>query len=202
MEKLLKRGAEAELLESKFEGKRCLVKRRVKKSYRMPSLDLSIRKQRTKKEAGLIRQANSIGLNVPKIFSVKEDCFEIAMEFLEGKRAKDVLSSKNFQKICFEIGKNVAKLHLSGIIHGDLTTSNLILKEKKLYFIDFGLGFYGKKTEDRAVDLLNLKKTFQATHCVFFEKGWQEICKAYCAETKESATVKHVVEIEKRARYF
>ncbi len=200
--KLLKRGAEAELFESSFEGKTCILKKRARKSYRFEKLDFSIRKQRTKKEANLLSFAKSIGIETPRVYFVDEENFEIAMEFIAGKRTKDFLNSKNFRKICNGIGKNVAKLHLGGVIHGDLTTSNILLNGKDLCFIDFGLGFHSKKTEDRAVDLLNLKKTFHATHCSFFEKGWNAILKAYCAETHEKQTAKHIEEIEKRGRYF
>ncbi len=200
--KLLKRGAEAELFETVFEGKKCLLKKRTRKSYRIEKLDFSIRKQRTKKEANLLSFAKSIGIETPRVYSVSEENFEISMEFIEGKRTKDAINSRNFRKICSGIGKNAAKLHNCGIIHGDLTTSNIMLRGKELVFIDFGLGFHSKKTEDKAVDLLNLKKTFQATHCSFFEQGWNAILKAYCKETGERTVAVHIAEIEKRGRYF
>jgi len=66
------------------------------------------------------------------------------------------------------IGTSVGGLHASGVVHGDLTTSNLILREKNgemdVVLIDFGLGSVSTSDEDMAVDLYVLERAFASTH--------------------------------------
>src|SRR3989344_5737828 len=145
-----------------------IIKRRIKKSYRIPEIDERLRKQRTRKESKLIENASNI-IGVPKIIKADESSKEIVMQFIEGKKLSDWLGKLNIEKaknICRQIGESAAKLHDAGIIHGDLTTSNMILEENsgKLYFIDFGLGFNSDRVEDKAVDLHLLRQALEAKH--------------------------------------
>ena len=58
---------------------------------------------------------------------------KIKMEFIDGKLLKDILDTltKNTRNLLLrEIGREIAKIHDNDIIHGDLTTSNMILKNK------------------------------------------------------------------------
>ena len=111
------------------------------------------------------------------------------------------MEKKNLE-ICREIGKAIARMHEADLIHGDLTTSNILLEGGKLYFIDFGLGFYSKKIEDKAVDLLVFKKTYEATHCNLPE-GWGMILEGYLKEygAAGKAIAGQIEKIEQRARY-
>lgn len=124
--KIIFQGAEAVIL--KQDNK--IIKDRIKKNYRLTVLDEKIRKQRTKAEAKLLHKASKI-INAP----VPEDCKEknkIIMPFIDGKKLSEHLdnfSLKKQKQICREIGKSIAKLHENHIIHGDLTTSNMILVE-------------------------------------------------------------------------
>ncbi len=201
--KLLRRGAEAELYEAEFEGKKALLKKRVEKGYRCRELDAEIGASRTNLEARLLGKARSLGVNTPRVYSVDKGKREIVMEFIEGKRAKDVLNGNNFGKICEQIGQGIAKMHAFDLVHGDLTTSNILMRGKELFFIDFGLGSTSKKVEDKAVDLLVFKKTFEATHAELMPKGWQKIIAGYVRimGTKGDSIVEHIAKIEKRARY-
>lgn len=201
--KLLRRGAEAELYEAEFEGKKALLKKRVEKGYRCKELDSEIGVSRTNLEARLLGKARSMGVNTPQVYSVDKGKREIVMEFVEGKRAKDVLNGSNFEKICDEIGQGIAKMHAFDLVHGDLTTSNILIRGKELFFIDFGLGKTSNKVEDKAVDLLVFKKTFGATHAGLMPKGWEKILAGYTRAmgTKGNSIVAHIAKIEKRARY-
>ncbi|MEM4259146.1 MAG: KEOPS complex kinase/ATPase Bud32 [Candidatus Pacearchaeota archaeon] len=159
-QKIIGTGAEAVLIHEN--GK--LIKKRIKKSYRIDILDEKLRKQRTKKESKLLEKASKI-ISVPKLIKINEKTKEIEMQFLEGKKLSDYLDNlSNAEEICKAIGENIAKLHDANIIHGDLTTSNMILKDDKVYFIDFGLGFESKKIEDKAVDLHLIKQALEAKH--------------------------------------
>jgi|YelNatPaOPRAMG01_1025707.scaffolds.fasta_scaffold14912_2 Kae1-associated kinase Bud32 len=203
---ILRQGAEAILYLDDFDGQKVLVKERIKKDYRIEQIDNKLRKERTKEEVKLMTEARKIGVLTPKIFHVDYEKFKIIMEFLEGKRLKEFFyeaEEEEIEKISFEIGKLIGKLHSSGIIHGDLTTSNMILKDNQIYFIDFGLGFFSKRIEDQGVDLNLLFEALRATHFKILNVCWENIVKGYKQEYKYAEQVlKKVEEIETRARYF
>ncbi len=183
MKKEINKGAEAVIY---LEGKK-IVKQRVSKSYRDPVLDKKLIKTRNKQESTLLKRAKVAGVNTPIIYSVSEN--NIVMEKLE-----NTCKHKKFTK---EIGREIAKLHDAGIIHGDLNLINIITtKDKKIYFIDFGLGFLSNKIEDKATDLLVFKKTLLA--CKKTEGFWKEIAEGY----KNKEVLEKIAEIEKRARYL
>ncbi len=131
IEKIISRGAEAVIIQAGSN----IIKKRIPKSYRFPELDEKIRKQRTKKEAKLIQKANEL-IPSPKLissplnFPSTTDNYSLSIEFLKGKKLSEHLEESNYKKICNQIGKNIAKLHDAGIIHGDLTTSNMIYVEE------------------------------------------------------------------------
>ncbi len=189
-----KKGAEAELTQTVFQEKKALIKKRISKNYRNCELDLKIRKKRTKSEAKILKELKNI-VNVPDILMTDENDAIIIMEFIDGKLLKEIIQKK--VELCFEVGKEIKKIHDSGIIHGDLTTSNIIYANKKIYFVDFGLGFYSKKVEDRATDLIVFKKTFNATHSSL-KNGFDLVLKGYLPSVELK---NRMLEIEKRARY-
>ena len=203
-QKILRKGAEAELIETEFLGRKALLKNRVQKEYRVRALDESIRRERTKQEAILLHRAKELGVRTPIIFAIERKSCGIVMEFVEGARLKDALDKKNYLKYCKALGAQIALLHNGGLIHGDLTTSNVIVNGPSLVFVDFGLGFFSEKIEDKAVDLLNLKKTFEATHHSLMPAAWNEIARSYeKANAREGKkVVEQIAEIEKRARYL
>jgi Kae1-associated kinase Bud32 len=192
--KFHKKGAEAELFQVEFEGKTALAKKRVPKGYRDKKLDDEIRKKRTRSEAKLIRTAES-NIPVPQIYKVDEKNAEIIMEFVQGEKLKDVIEKK--KNLAINAGREIKKIHELGIIHGDLTTSNIIYSKGNLVFIDFGLGYFSKKLEDRATDLIVFKKTFNATHSSI-KNGWKLVMQGY---KPNAEMVSKMNEIEKRARY-
>jgi TP53 regulating kinase-like protein len=120
----------------------------------------------------------------------------IVMEYIEGERVRDVLS----EDIARQIGSAIGKLHGAGLIHGDITTSNMIMKNGKLYFIDFGLGEFSKETEAFAVDLHLFKECLKSVHYEVFEKMWSIIHETY-SHPDRVAILKKIEEIEKRGRY-
>lgn len=148
--KIMAQGAEAVLI--KKGG--VLVKRRVKKGYRILELDEKIRKLRTRSESKLLEKAEKV-VPTPRVLKVDEKTTEIDMEFISGLKLSENLDDlKNWQEVCEFIGKNIAKLHDIGIVHGDLTTSNMIWQEKKNELLP------SKKLEKQLAELkkLNLPK--------------------------------------------
>jgi tRNA A-37 threonylcarbamoyl transferase component Bud32 len=202
-----------------------IIKNRIKKSYRIPALDEKIRKSRTKAEAKIINKLAKI-IPVPKIIKT-DDKEEIIMEYIDGKKLSDNLESLNYKSISKMIGQNIAKMHNQGIIHGDLTTSNMIyvdnksknkteasLKQSsnisrginitdnisKVYFIDFGLGFHSNKIEDKAVDLHLLKQALEAKHFTIEKECYNIIIANYKPE-KYKEILARIKVIESRGRY-
>lgn len=176
-----------------------ITKDRLKKGYRIKDLDESLRKKRTRLEARLLREARRI-INAPQV--IEESGFTIRMEFIDGKKVKDILNDGNCAAICRGIAAAVARLHSHGIIHGDLTTSNMILKNDEIYLIDFGLGFFSGRVEDKATDLHLLHEALESTHFGILEKAWKIILNTYKEQYAEAEEIiKTLSEIEKRGRY-
>jgi len=202
---IIKRGAEAILYLDEHDGQKVLVKERLKKNYRIAQIDEKIRKTRTKKEVKLMTAARSCGVMTPKILDVDEKNHKIVMEYVDGTTVKDLFNSvdkKTVVKVAKEIGKLVGKFHTAGIIHGDLTTSNMIFTENCIYFIDFGLGEFSNRIEEQGVDLNLLEEALKSTHFKLFKLCWSNIVKGYKQEYKFADKVlEKVDEIEKRARY-
>ncbi|MAG52868.1 MAG: Kae1-associated kinase Bud32 [Nanoarchaeota archaeon] len=189
--KLIQQGAEAKL----YQDGNKLIKDRIKKSYRLEILDKKIRKFRTKRESKLLQ---SVNINVPKVLNTEET--KIEMEFLQGNLLKDILDTLPLKKsleICKTLGEEISKLHEQDIIHGDLTTSNMILKDNKVYFIDFGLGLFSPKVEDKAVDLHLLKQALESKHYKNFKKYFTTILNNY----KHKNVLTRLEKVEKRGRY-
>jgi len=196
---IIQQGAEALILREKSS----VIKKRMKKSYRIPELDQKIRKLRTRSETKLLKKAHEI-ISVPKVEKSDEKTREIFMNFIEGKKLSDhldIFSLKKQLEICEKIGGSIAKLHSKDIIHGDLTTSNMILKNHEVYFVDFGLGFISHKFEDKAVDLHLLRQSLEAKHFKHWKNLFGKVLNNY-EEYKESKIVlERLKVVEKRGRY-
>ena len=197
--KIIQQGAEAKIILSN----NFIIKDRTKKSYRIPELDDKIRKLRTRSEAKLLNKASKI-IPIPDVIKVNEKAKEIRIEFIDGKKLSDHLDNfplKKQKEICRSIGKNTAMLHDADVIHGDLTTSNMILKDNKIYFIDFGLGFNSHKFEDKAVDIHLLRQALEAKHFEHWETLFKEVLKAYSKSKDSKIVLERLKAVEKRGRY-
>lgn len=193
---IIQHGAEAII--SLDKNKNQIIKNRIKKSYRLPVLDEKLRRLRTKSEAKIINKLSKI-ISVPKI--IETDNKElIKMQFINGKKLSDFLEKLDWKEICKQIAESITKLHDQNIVHGDLTTSNMIYKSNKVYLIDFGLGFHSHRIEDKAVDLHLLKQAFEAKHFKITEEAIKIIINNYKAKNHE-LIIKRISEIEKRGRY-
>lgn len=202
VQKIIQRGAEAVILEAG----RDVIKCRVKKSYRIPEIDDKIRKLRTRGEAKLLERAGKL-IDVPEMKRVDEVASTIRMEFVKGKKLSDnldLLFKKNQENVALVIGENISKIHDADIIHGDLTTSNMILvdeKKPRVFFIDFGLGFISKKIEDKAVDLHLLKQALEAKHFGNWETLFFKVLKGYSMSKNSEKVLEQLKKVETRGRY-
>jgi TP53 regulating kinase-like protein len=205
---LLKKGAEASLFLTEWHGRRVVVKVRFPKKYRPTELDERIRRYRTAHEPQLMHEAKLAGVSTPTIFLVDMANAAITMEFVEGKQVKQLLggiSKKERQQLCFRIGEQIGKLHGHGVIHGDLTTSNMILNDEgKVFLVDFGLGEKNTELEAKGVDLHLMKRALQSTHYEFAEECFQNVMLGYATvlgEHDAKAVLEKIREIEHRGRY-
>lgn len=203
MAKVLCRGAEAVLSLEKRGREKVLVKDRVVKGYRIPQLDEEIRLRRTRFEERLLSRARRAGVDVPRVLGSEGS--RLVMDFVDGERLKDALDKMKPARregVCRLIGEAAAKLHSVGVMHGDLTTSNMILKGGKLYFIDFGLGKLTQRVEDCATDLFLLYEALKSTHFAVAESCWQTIIKVYRQKyTGFGEVLARVEKIKTRRRY-
>ncbi len=203
---IIKRGAEAILYLDELDGEKVLVKERVAKKYRIKNIDEKILKTRTRSELKLLNEARKCGVNTPKVLLSDEGRSKIFMEFIDGKRMKEFFETadnEEISKICEGIGRSIGKLHDANIIHGDLTTSNMVIKDGKIFFIDFGLGSFSKRLEDKGVDIHLLHTVLKSTHFKILKPCWDNIIKGYKLKyDKAEEVLEKIKEIEKRARYM
>ena len=140
---LLGQGAEGKIYIGEFLSKKCIVKERFEKKYRVKELDQKLTKNRMLNESRNIARASKLGVNVPTLYFVDLIDRKIYMEYLENScQLKVILESiyslddispyESFlEKISNDLGNIVSKLHSGDLIHGDLTPSNIILKIKE-----------------------------------------------------------------------
>jgi len=196
MKKLIAQGAEAKI----FLEEDKILKNRFAKSYRIKEIDEKLRSFRTRREAKILKKLEAIYFSAPKL--IKNDEREnLIIEKINGRLVKDILEKSDYKKMCNEVGEKIAILHNNSIIHGDLTTSNMVFN-KEIYFIDFGLSFFSEKAEDKAVDLHLLKEGLESKHYKIWEECFKCALDAYKKEAKNSYdTLKRLEVVEKRGRY-
>lgn len=205
MAEIIARGAEAVLSKKMMDGQPVLIKERIIKGYRVPQLDQKLRIERTRTEARLLSEARRAGVSTPKIVNVDEAGATIVMEFIDGPKLKDALSdmdAKRRASVAQSVGVAVGKLHSAGIIHGDLTTSNMLLVDDAVWFIDFGLGFFSDRMEDFGTDLAVLHEALRSTHFKFLDELWQDFLSGYRTSfAGADQALKALEAIEQRGRY-
>ena len=173
-----------------------VIKRRMHKRYRNPSLDRRLIAERTRAEARLIATARRAGVPTPVIRDITTDT--IIMERVSGDVLKYVPSAANVRLA----GETVGKLHGAGIVHGDLTTSNMIIRGDRCVLIDFGLASTSAEVESRGVDLHVFFQTLEST-----TENYEELREAFVAGYRETFAGADEVfsrehEVELRGRYL
>jgi len=207
--RLIARGAEAELyLQRPWLDREVLVKRRVRKRYRVPELDRRLREYRTVREAEIIHRAKELGVPTPVIYLIDIPRTTVYMEYVRGRRLRELLDELPREErldLFHRVGVLVGRLHRGGIIHGDLTTSNMILTEDgRICFVDFGLAEVSEEVERRGVDLHLMRRMLISTHYGYAAECFQSFLQGYREVMGDAATeevVRKMREIERRGRY-
>ncbi|KAJ7199741.1 kinase-like domain-containing protein [Mycena haematopus] len=200
---LIAQGAEAKIYKAKLSSDpsdpEILLKHRFRKGYRHPTLDGSLTRARVAGEARALLKCLRAGVNVPCVRMVDAVEGVLGIEWIHGQSVRKLLpggagedgvsqdsepdasaSLKEYDipvdALMQLIGQEIAKMHLANVIHGDLTTSNMMLRHPssfksrhptlstELVLIDFGLSFHSSLVEDKAVDLYVLERAFSSTH--------------------------------------
>ncbi|MEK6857213.1 MAG: KEOPS complex kinase/ATPase Bud32 [Nanoarchaeota archaeon] len=190
---LISQGAEAKI----FLKDNIIIKERISKKYRVQELDEELRKFRTRREGKILERLQQQNFPSPKLISMCDKTMKIEMEFIKGELVKDSPNIKSFSK---EMGRLVGLLHKNNIIHYDLTTSNMIVRDGKVNIIDFGLGFISEKDEDKAVDLHLLDRALYSKHPEIYEFCMNEVLIGYKETNPNNTVLERLKRVELRGR--
>lgn len=222
---LISQGAEACLYKGSYLGRPTIVKERFVKTYRHPDLDSRLTKDRIKAEARAIVRAKAAGVATPTLYMVNMDRRSIYMEYVENSIVlKHFIDENVSQKTDVEhivdfigegLGLLIAKLHSKNIVHGDLTTSNVLLKNisdetwsdgkalNHFVMIDFGLARVDSTVEDKAVDIYVLERSLLSTHSevsTLFQKIYTSYQKHYTNKAQCKEIINKYEEVRARGR--
>lgn len=176
---LVTQGAEGRVYVCDWLGHSVIIKQRFPKKYRHDDLDTHITQERIKAEARALTRCRSLGIRTPAIYDVNFDKREIVLEniinsitvrnYIYAAVERDLaMDNREILSLAEKIGKVLAKMHSNHIIHGDLTTSNMLLvqpyESSEVILIDFGLSSVEERAEDKAVDLYVLERAILSTH--------------------------------------
>jgi TP53 regulating kinase and related kinases len=193
--RLVAQGAEGRLYKTTHldHSRPCALKYRPPKPYRHPILDARLTKARIAAEAKVLDRCRREGVSVPAVYALDAAAGWLMMEWIEGVPVRAGINTwlgergeeeegrgeEPIVELMGRMGDAVGRLHGTGIVHGDLTTSNMMLRpvvgsattdarrravEGEVVVIDFGLATQSSSDEDRAVDLYVLERAFASTH--------------------------------------
>ena len=200
-------GAESNISKVELWGNSYALKHRPIKPYLLPEIDLMLRTSRTNRECKSLTFARSLGVPTPAVHSVDLNDCTILMDLIEGKQLKEMAStssSSQIKELCNQFGRLIAYLHLGGMVHGDPTTSNLVVTPKnKIWMIDFGLAELNATTEMKGVDLHLIRRALETTHWNLQEEMLENTIEGYVTVLggESDQILARMEEIRERGRY-
>jgi len=215
--RVFKQGAEARLYRGLYFGKQCVVKERFRKRYRHPKLDEILTHERLRSEVRSMARCQALNVPTPSLYHVDTTTARITMEFIDGavtvrefiidiqSRYSQSEADSILLPLVERIGEIIAVIHQNNIIHGDLTTSNMLIRnsfeDSKLYLIDFGLSYVKHLPEDKGVDLFVLERAFISTH-PHSEHLFERLMASYAKHFPKGsvAVLKKLDEVRQRGR--
>lgn len=207
MEEIIAQGAESIILKTERWNQSFVLKWRQSKPYLFKDIDSHLRKTRTSRECKMLSVARTLGVSTPAVYAVDLDDYTILMDYIEGTQFKQIANSlpKNqLKKFCLEFGRSIALLHKGDVVHGDPTTSNVIIDSKsKLWLVDFGLSEMNATVEMKGVDLHLIHRALETTHWDLQECMLEATIKGYSDTLGEEAkdSLSRMEEIRERGRY-
>jgi len=207
VETVLALGAESKIVKITRLNQSFILKIRPKKPYLHPEIDELLRSNRTARECKTLTIARTLGIPTPTIHSIDLRSHTIMMDYIEGKTLKDIAKKAGkdeIQRLCTKFGQLIALLHQGDVVHGDPTSSNVIVgNDSKLWMIDFGLAEFNASVEMKGVDLHLIRRAFETTHwdnqdtmLTATIEGYREVL-----GSKADSVLKRMEEIRERGRY-
>jgi TP53 regulating kinase-like protein len=227
---LITQGAEALLYRTPFllPNQLIALKYRPRKTYRHPTLDARLTRSRILAEARVLVRCRREGVRVPAVLGMDWEEGWLGMEWIPGRTVRKCLDEvlkgcdsveevdglAGVWGLMGRVGMAVGRMHDVGVVHGDLTTSNLMVRQEEMdgetkaptvsegqgkgpadeslegeiVIIDFGLAMQTVQDEDRAVDLYVLERAFGSTHPQA-EGLFKEVLRVYGESFKGAKTV-------------
>lgn len=225
---LITQGAEGRLYKTTHlaRDRPCALKYRPPKPYRHPVLDARLTKARLSSEAKVLERCWREGVPVPAVYAMDPAAGWMMMEWIEGIPVRvginewlgerpeegaeipEAADETPLVDLMKRIGAAIGALHKTGVVHGDLTTSNMMLRPGKVdgvngsagsegkakavegdvVLIDFGLATQSMSDEDRAVDLYVLERAFASTH-PRAERLFATLLESYKSTFKKASSV-------------
>ncbi len=207
MEQMIARGAESVIYKIEQWGLPFVLKWRQGKSYLLREIDSQLRKLRTSRECKMLTISRALGVPTPAVYSVDLENYSILMDFIAGVQFKQLapqLSRTDLVSHCHGFGKLIALLHEGNVVHGDPTTSNIIVDEKsRLWIVDFGLSEMNATVEMKGVDLHLIQRALETTHWDIQEDMLNATLEGYVDILRNDAepTLARMSEIRERGRY-
>ncbi|XP_077502792.1 EKC/KEOPS complex subunit TP53RK-like [Amblyomma americanum] len=214
---LFKQGAEARVYKGTYFGRAAIFKERFEKKYRHPDLDRLLSVERLRAEARALRKTRMAGVRVPPVYFVDltsriivtgyvDNAVTVRDRIVSLQSEEPATVKESLEFLMDKIGEAVALLHKNHVVHGDLTTSNLLVQRRDgesplIYVIDFGLSFISETAEDKGVDLYVLERAFLSAHPgieSFFQRFLNSYSKNY--SQKAANILKKFGEVKQRGR--
>lgn len=211
----ISRGAEGLVSRIPYLGRLAVRKERFPKRYRHPELDARLTSRRIAQEARMLLRLRKAGIRVPAVYMVDLSRNVLIMEYVAGQTLKAFLQQGNRQDgigeaVMREAGRQVARMHKCDVVHGDLTTGNIMVVNDKgrrdggaelsAVLIDFGLSAGNATEEDIAVDLYVLERAVISAHSESAQPLNEAFLESYSLELKRPAVLKRLIEVRSRGR--
>jgi TP53 regulating kinase-like protein len=204
---MLARGAESVIYKIEQWGYSFVLKWRQNKPFLLKEIDTQLRRSRTSRECKMLTISRALGVPTPAVYSVDLDNHTILMDFILGKQFKQLagqISRSDLITFSHEFGRLIALLHEGNVVHGDPTTSNIIVDNKsRLWIVDFGLSEMNATLEMKGVDLHLIHRALETTHWDRQEEMLDATLEGYLDVLGSTAepTLSRMKEIRERGRY-
>lgn len=207
--RMIAQGAEGIVTELSYLGRRAVRKERVPKRYRHPELDIKLRTRRLAQEARILLRLRKAGVTVPAVYDVDARRGVLIMEYVTGTSLKCFLQEgavHDTLPVMRAAGREVARMHLADVVHGDLTTGNVMVdvdtekQYQSIHLIDFGLSYGNSTEEDLAVDLYVFERAVVSSHSEEADSLNEAFLSAYSDVLQRPAVLSRLVEVRARGR--
>ncbi len=174
-----------------------VVKTRAAKSYRHPSLDGRLRRERTRAEARLTSEARRAGVPTPLVRDVDVAAARLTLERVGDRDLAAALTPDRARRV----GEHLAALHDAGLVHGDPTTRNVRVGGERLWLVDFGLGAHSGHVEDHAMDLHVFEGSVTGTAAEDEAAAACEAVREGYRVAGDEAVLSRLADVDARGRY-